>query len=162
MALSSALESLSYGGDDGCGVLGLHKDVQASGAATRTLLPAESGLTALFDTATGVVYTLPAPIVGREFEFFATVSVTSNSYKIITNSASVFLLGNVSGNTGTAGAGNSFAFNGTTHVACTMNGSTTGGLQGTWVRVKAISATQWSITGLVVGSGTLATPAATS
>lgn len=162
MALSSVLEKIGYGSDDGAGVLGLHTDVTASGGATRTLIGGESGATQLFDRAAGVVYTLPAPIVGREFEFFATVSVTSNSYKIITNSASVFLLGNISGNTGTAGAGNSFAFNGTTHVACTMNGSTTGGLIGTWIRVKGISATQWAITGLMVGSGTLATPAATS
>lgn len=162
MALSQVLERLDYGGDDGCGVLGLHKDVQASGAATRTLLPAESGLTALFDTASGVVYTLPAPVVGREFEFFANVTVTSNSYKIITNSASVFLIGEVFTYTTATIAGAGFAFNGSTHVACTMNGTTTGGVIGTWIRVKAISSTQWAITGMVVGSGTIATPAATS
>lgn len=162
MALSSVLESLNYGGDDGCGITGLHTDVTASGAATRTLKAAESGTTALFDTATGVVYTLPPPIVGRTFEFAASVAVTSNSYKIITNSASVFLLGNVLVDGGTTETVVNSPFNGTTHVACTMNGTTTGGKIGTVIRCKAISTTQWLITGIAVGSGTVATPAATS
>lgn len=162
MALSSVLEKIGYGSDDGAGVLGLHTDVTASGGATRTLIGGESGATQLFDRAAGVVYTLPAPVVGREFEFFASVTVTSNSYKIITNSASVFLLGEVFTYTTATASGAGFAFNGSTHVACTMNGTTTGGIIGTWIRCKAISTTQWAITGLIVGSGTIATPAATS
>ncbi len=162
MALSSVLERLSYGGDDGCAVVGLHKDVTASGGATRTLLPAESGASQLFDSASGIVYTLPPPIVGREFEFFVTTTITSNSAKIITDSATTFLLGEVLTYTTATASGAGFAFNGTTHVACTMNGTTTGGVIGTWIRVKAISATQWFISGLIVGSGTIATPAATS
>lgn len=162
MALSTDLERLSYNSDDGCAVVGLHTDVIASGAATRTLTAAESGATFLFDTATGVVYTLPAPVVGRTFEFFASVAVTSNSYKIITNSASVFLVGNVLVDGGTTETVVNSPFNGTTHVACTMNGTTTGGKIGTLIRVKAISTTQWAITGIAVGSGTVATPAATS
>lgn len=162
MALSSVLERLSYGAPDGCGIDGLHTDVTASGAATRTLLAGESGTMALFDSAAGVVYTLPAPIVGRTFEFFVSTTITSNSAKIITNSASVFLLGEVFTYTTATASGAGFAFNGTTHVACTMNGTTTGGIIGTLIRVKAISTTQWAITGTIVGSGTIATPAATS
>lgn len=150
----------------GYGVLSMQtgKCTQVIGDATstRTLLADESGATCLFDRAAGVVYTLPAPVIGMEFEFITTVTVTSNSHKIITDAATTFLLGNVSGNTGTAGAGNSFAFNGSTHVACTSNGSTTGGLIGSRVKVRALSSTQWHIEGNIVGSGTLATPAATS
>ena len=162
MTLSAVLERLSYSGPDGCGVEGLHTDVSASGAATRTLLAGESGVMALFDTATGVVFTLPPPIVGRTFEFFASVTVTSNSYKIITDAATTFLLGEVLTYTTATASPAGFAFNGTTHVACTMNGTTTGGIIGTWIKVKAISTTQWAINGLIVGSGTIATPAATS
>lgn len=150
----------------GYGVLSMQtgkcSQVIGDAAATRTLLSDESGATCLFDRAAGVVYTLPAPVIGMEFEFITTVSVTSNSHKIITDAATTFLLGNVSGNTGTAGAGNSFAFNGSTHVACTSNGSTTGGLIGSRIKVRALSSTQWLIEGLIVGSGVLATPAATS
>jgi hypothetical protein len=43
-----------------------------------------------------------------------------------------------------------------------MNGTTSGGIIGTWIRVKALSSTQWLINGLIVGSGTIVTPAATS
>ena len=53
------------------------------------------------------------------------------------------------------------ALNGTTHLTITMNGSTTGGLIGTVIDFEGISATQWLVNGLVVGSGTLATPATT-
>jgi hypothetical protein len=130
--------------------------------ATRTLTAKESGATVQFDAAAGVVYTLPAPIIGMEFEFITTVAVTSNSHKIITNAATVFLLGAVSiGTIATASAGG-FAFNGSTHVACTSNGTTTGGLVGSRIKVRAISATQWFIEGQMIGSGTVATPAATS
>lgn len=132
------------------------------GAATRTLTIRESGALAQFDLAAGVVYTLPAPVVGATFEFVTTVSCTSNSHKIITNSASVFLLGEVFMYTTATASGAGFAFNGTTHVACTSNGTTTGGLIGSVIRVVAISATQWMITGAMVGSGTIVTPAATS
>lgn len=162
MTLSANLERLSYSGPEGCAVEGLHKDVTASGGATRTLLPGESGASQLFDSAAGVVYTLPAPTVGREFEFFVTTTITSNAAKIITNSASVFLLGEVFTYTTATASGAGFAFNGTTHIACSMNGTTTGGIIGTWIRVKAISDTQWFITGLIVGSGTIATPASTT
>lgn len=162
MSLSSNLEVLSYGGPSGCGVIGLHTDVTASGGATRTLLAKESGAMELFDGAAGIVYTLPTPVVGMTFEFFSTVTITSNSAKIITNSASVFLIGEVLTYTTATASPAGFAFNGTTHVACTMNGTTTGGIIGTWIKVRAISATQWAIIGLIVGSGTIATPAATS
>ena len=157
-----ALEQLSYSSPEGCVSPGIHKVVTASGGATRTLVARESGGLFLFDSAAGVVYTLPAPVSGMEFNFISTVTITSNSAKIITKSASVFLLGEVLTYTTATASPAGFAFNGSTHVACTMNGTTTGGIIGTWVNVLAISATQWLIRGLIVGSGTIATPAATS
>jgi hypothetical protein len=42
------------------------------------------------------------------------------------------------------------------------NGTTTGGLLGTWFRFTALSTTQWLVTGIDQGSGTVATPFATS
>lgn len=130
--------------------------------ATRTLTIKESGATCLFDAAAGVVYTLPAPVIGAEFEFITTVSCTSNSHKIITNAGTVFLLGEVLMFTTATASPAGFAFNGTTHVACTSNGTTTGGLIGSRIKVRALSATQWFIEGGMVGSGTIVTPAATS
>lgn len=163
MALSTNLEALGDGNTVGCKAPGLHTQVIQSVGATRTLLAEESGATCLFDRAAGVVYTLPQAAEGMEFEFFATVAVTSNAYKVITEDASTFLVGSVMGGSLTvADSGDVFLGNGTTHVAVSMAGSTTGGLVGTRLKFKAISATQWIVSGTFVGSGTLADPFATS
>lgn len=155
-------EQVSYGGPG----LSMHraKAVQVIGdaVATRTLTSKEAGSMSLFDAAAGVVYTLPTPVAGAEFEFFQTVTTTSNAAKIITNLATEFILGEVFTYTTATASGAGFAFDGTTHRAISMNGTTTGGVIGTWVRLRALSTTVWAITGLVVGSGTIATPAATS
>ena len=157
-----ALNQIGTDHPDGSIVRGQHVGVTASGAATRTLTQRESGGIFLFDSAAGVVYTLPAPSIGMNFKFFSTVTITSNSAKIITNAATVFLLGEVFTYTTATASGAGFAFNGSTHVACTMNGTTSGGIIGTMVEVTCLSATQWLINGLIVGSGTIVTPAATS
>lgn len=163
MAISSNLERLGYDSADGCIATGLHREVIQSVGATRTLLAEESGSLCLFDRAAGVVYTLPAPVEGMTFEFVPTVAVTSNAYKVITNSASVFMIGSVlSGNLTVAASGDVFQANGSTHVAISMNGSDTGGLIGGKLTFTAISSTQWLVTGDIVGSGTNADPFATS
>lgn len=162
-AISSALESLNYRGPNGCVATGLHRQVIDGVGATRTLLAEESGALCLFDRAAGVVYTLPAPVAGMTFEFLVTVAVTSNAAKVITDSASVFLVGGaIMGDVTIATSGDYFEYDGTTHRASSANGSTTGGLLGERYVVTAISATQWAIHGVLHGAGTLATPAATS
>lgn len=162
MAIDSAIQRLNIDGPNGSIATGLHREIISEGVATRTLLAAESGGRFCFDLAAGTVFTLPAPVQGMQFEFYSTVTITSNSAKIITNAATVFLLGEVFTYTTATASGAGFAFNGTTHLACTMNGTTTGGIIGTKIVVTALSATQWMIDGLIVGSGTIVTPAATS
>ena len=162
MTISTVPELISTHSPDGCVAPGLHAEVTASGGATRALTAAESGSVNLLDAASGVVYTLPTPVLGMEFEFAVTVSVTSNAHKIITASASQFLLGAVlMGSIATASPAG-FSANGTTIRALSANGTTTGGLIGERYKVTAISSTQWLITGLCIGSGTLATPFAAS
>jgi len=140
-----------------------HKNVIQSVGATRTLKANESGSLCLLDRAAGVVYTLPTPVVGMTFEFLATVAVTSNAYKVITAAATQFLLGGIiMGDVTVAQSGDYFEANGTTHVAISANGSTTGGLLGERYTVTAISTTQWVIHGVCHGAGTLADPFATS
>lgn len=163
MTISSTPDLLGYQTGQGQVAPGLHREVISGVGATRTLQAKESGALCLLDRAAGVVYTLPAPVLGMQFEFQATVAVTSNAYKVITSSASIFLLGSVMGGSLTvADSGDVFQANGSTHVAISMAGSTTGGLIGTRFRVTAISDTQWVIDGGYVGSGTLADPFATS
>jgi hypothetical protein len=43
-----------------------------------------------------------------------------------------------------------------------FNGSTTGGIAGTWVQIVALAALKYMVTGVAVGSGTVATPFADS
>lgn len=143
-------------------VRGEHRAIIGDAVATRTLLDDESGALCLFDSASGVVYTLPAPVIGMQFEFATTVTITSNAAKIITNSASVFLLGAVQIILVAAATTLAAAGNGTTHRAISSNGTTTGGVIGDFYRVTAISATQWVVDGFISGSGALATPFATS
>ena len=148
---------------DGLFVPGQHQNVIQSVGATRKLLANESGSLCLFDRAAGIVYTLPTPIVGMKFEFLVTVAVTSNAHKVITAAATQFLLGGIiMGDVTVAQSGDYFEADGSTHVAISAAGTTTGGLLGERYSLTAISTTQWVIHGVCHGAGTLATPFATS
>lgn len=134
--------------------------------AAATLTAAQSGSLCVMPDLTGTLYTLPAATVGLTFSFFVSVSNTSGSHKVITP-ASVFLVGaimyGVVDTTPAANPGPKFTgADGTTIRSIAMNGSTTGGVVGTAFNVTCISATQWAIEGLVVASGTISTPFATS
>lgn len=139
------------------------QEVIQSVGATRTLVARESGALCLNDRAAGIVWTLPTPVVGMTFEFGTTVQRTSNSYKVITNAATVFLVGAVmAGDATIATSGDIFTADGTTIVALTNDGDTKGGFVGENFKVRAISATQWLIQGLVIGTGTMVTGFTTS
>lgn len=157
-----AKQRLDVGSVEGCEIRGVGRQVISGVGATRTLTAAESGALCLFDSASGVVYTLPAPVAGMYFEFATTVTITSNAAKVITDAATTFLLGTVDMLINTSATTLAALANGTTHRAISSNGTTTGGVQGDFYRVTAISSTQWVINGQVSGSGTLATPMATS
>lgn len=138
----------------------LNTDNVIDATAATPLTAAQSGSLVLFDSSTGFAVTLPAPAVGLKYDFL--VKTSANASKIITNTTTTdFLVGapNLIIDNSTAKA---FACNGTSHVALTMNGTTTGGIAGTWLEVRGISSTLWEVHGNVVGSGTLATPCATS
>lgn len=156
--ISSGLERLGYGSPDGCIATGLFREVIAEAVATRTLLPEESGALCLFDRAAGVVYTLPAPVKGMQFEFSTSVVRTSNSHKIITNAATVFILGAyMAGDPTIATSGDVFTGDGTSHVSIVMDGDTKGGFVGGSLVFTALSATVWFVSGDVIGTGTMAT-----
>jgi len=139
-----------------------------SDGATRVLTPANSGTINAFDSAAGVSYTLPAPVVGLTYDFVVTVLQTSGANVIITNAGTVFVTGSIvmfSGENVTPSATlgpKQFAGNGTTHIKVTTNATTSGGGIGTWLRATCISTTQWYITGVVNSpSGTIVTPFST-
>ena len=134
-----------------------------SGAA-RTLDAADSGALCLFSTAAGYTYTLPAATaenIGVWFDFLITVTITSVAAKTICASGD-FIVGSFFQSPDGTDAVAAHAFNGTTHVAISENGTTTGGYAGGSYRLTVINATQWAIQGLGLATGSEATPAATS
>lgn len=161
-----ALTQLGVNSTEGCVAPGLHKEViQSIGTTERQLKPEESGGLIVLDATTSITVRLPTPVAGMVFDFVTSVGVVaSDTHKIITKTiASEFIIGGIdSSSTNVAEGGDSFVANGTTHVAITSNGSTTGGLAGQNFRLMAISDTKWLVSGLLFGTGTLATPFATS
>lgn len=131
--------------------------------ATKTLTAAQSKSLVQLDRAAGVTVTLPAPAIGLYFDFVVQTSVTSNNHKVITDAGTTLILGGVvMTEAADTNAGLAALFNGTTHISILMNGTTTGGLIGTQFRLACVTTTQWAISGIVAGSGTLATCASTS
>lgn len=132
--------------------------------ATQTLSEDQSGATVLLDRAAGIVVTLPAACaVGTTFDFVVTTTVTSNSYKVITGAATELLIGGYTNvDTDTSNAVAVFTGNGSTYIAVTSNGTTTGGRQGTVLTFTKVSTTLWQVSGMMIGSGVVATAFATS
>lgn len=164
LELGTDLQQVGSKGSGGTILNGAHRQVIAEGVATRALTAAESGSLCLFDRAAGVVYTLPTPVKGMTFDFMTSVARTSNAHKVITkNVASEFILGTIFGYTTDVTEIDGFSANGSTHVAVSSNGTTTGGDLGGRYTLTAISTTQWMITGNVFcGTATPADPFATS
>lgn len=139
------------------------QNVISGSGATRTLNANESGSLCLFDRAAGIVYTLPTAKVGTYFDFVITTTVTSNAAKIITGAETELLIGGYTNvDTDTSNAVAVFTGNGSTHVAVSMNGTTTGGILGTKLRFTCLSSTRWMVEGIVQGAGIVATAFAAS
>jgi len=109
--------------------------------------------------AAGVTVTLPAAIgSGDVYKILVGTTVSSNSSKIQVANASDTMVGHISTGltTGAAGADFGEALGGTDDTI-TMNGTTTGGIAGSYVEAQDVAANLWLIAGRLVGSGTLAT-----
>jgi hypothetical protein len=129
--------------------------------AAATLTADDCGALCLFNLAAGFTYTLPAAQKGLWFDFLVTVTVTSVAAKVICASGDFILGGFIQSPDGTDDLA-VHAANGTTHVSWNGNGTTTGGYQGDFFRLTAISGTQWVIQGLGLATGSEDTPFATS
>lgn len=138
--------------------------VISGSGATRTLNEYQSGSTVLFDRAAGIVYTLPIAKPGIWYEFVTTKSITTNFAKVIADIStnSPVMIGNMTQVTDTGASPVTFVANGTTHIAVSSNGTTTGAQAGSRFIVRALSTGTWFVTGLQVGTGSFATPFTTS
>jgi hypothetical protein len=98
----------------------------------------------------GVVYTIWVP-----------TTISTSSLKIGTDGTDKFVGSVLSIDTDTSGAAVGFTA-GATNDYINFNGTTTGGVAGTWVQIVAVAANKYMVTGTVNGSGTVATPFADS
>lgn len=112
--------------------------------------------------AAGVTVTLPAATgTQATYRFLVSTTVTSNSDIIKVASASDYMVGSLS--VSGANAANSVVVStvGSTTTGSdtiTMNGTTTGGIAGSFVQVQDIATGIWLVSGSLVGSGAAATP----
>lgn len=108
----------------------------------------------VLNRAAGVTATLPpATGSGDRYVFIAGTSVTSNSYKVQVTGDDV--LRGLSDTLASADAGFATA---STSDTLTWNGTTTGGLAGSYVEFIDIAADTYFVKANSVGSGTAATP----
>lgn len=125
-----------------------------------TLTAAQSGALVVLDKTDGVTVTLPASAIGIWYDFIVDVASASVGQKIITPS-SVYIKGTLPH----LKTDNTFTYNvanGSSIRSITMDGTTTGGIAGSRVRLTCRSATVWEVEGLLLASGSVATPFATS
>lgn len=130
-------------------------------AATYAPTALQSGATLVFNRAAGTTVTLPTPVIGTSYTFVVGTVATSNAQKIITSAGTIFLLGGLYFDKSLTIT--RYDGNGSTHISVNLNGTTTGGATiGDTFTITCVSATEWSVSGTVTASGTLATPFATS
>lgn len=146
------------------GTLTHKRNVVSGSGATVSLTAAQSGSTVLFDRAAGIVFTLPANAPGLQFDFFVSVTITSGAAKVITATGTELLVGTIiNTDTDSSDAVASWkSLVAASNIAVSMNGSTTGGIKGDWLRFTCLNSTTWNVQGLTLGTGVVATPFATS
>lgn len=101
----------------------------------------------------GVVYTIWVP-----------TTIATSSLKIGTTSGSSDLyVGTIFGvDTDSTNALVAYTANGSSNDYINFNGTTTGGVAGTWVQIFALAANKYVVNGVALGSSTVATPFADS
>lgn len=137
--------------------------IKHTAGATLALTAAQSGAQVFLAKADGVTVTLPASAVGLSYDFIVHTAVTSNAYKISTSvQGTEFFDGTLNSLGDAAAASAVFTADGSTHDNLSMNGTTTGGLVGTEIRVTCSAANLWTVSGTLRANGTEATPFATT
>lgn len=119
--------------------------VTADGYAGQTIVTTIAGAqTATLPPATGS---------GNIYRFFVNVTKTGNL--VIQVTTTDIMQGGVAVSTDAAGVS---ILASATADTITMNGSTTGGLKGSWVELQDVAAGTWRVGGFLVSTGAEATP----
>lgn len=125
-------------------------------AATTLNADSHAGNVLVLNSTTGRIITLPASTgKGDVYTVYILATVSSGSHVVqVANSTDVM---NGSIHLTTDIAGTSMPTSATTDTI-TMNGSTTGGVAGSWMRFTDVSAGFWLLDGGLLCTGTEATP----
>lgn len=106
--------------------------------------------------AAGLTVTLPASTGrGARYRLFVATTVTSNNYVVQVANGTDVIQGVVHLTTDIAGTSMPTA---TTSDTITMNGTTTGGLRGTYLEFEDSASGFWRLSGQIICTGTEATP----
>jgi hypothetical protein len=126
-------------------------------ASTYTVTAADSGSIINLNRAAGIAVTLPAASgTGNVFRFYIGTSITSNTTTIkVANSSDV--MGGVA-TIGSSGGTSLSTGTTTTSDTITFNGSTQGGLIGSYVEVRDVQTNLFQVQVHGVGSGVAITP----
>ena len=98
---------------------------------------------------------------GATYTIWVPTTISTSSLKIGTDGTDKFVGSLLSVDTDTSGAMVGFTA-ASTNDYINLNGTTTGGVAGTWIQIVAIAANKYMVTGVVLGSGSVATPFADS
>jgi hypothetical protein len=124
-------------------------------SATLSVTSSYNGTVIPLNRAAGVTVTLPAATGSQAvYRFVLSTAVTSNSTVIqVANSTDV-----MAGSAAVGGSTGSVFSTLPASDTITMNGSTTGGLAGSFIELIDIAAGDWIVRAALVGSGSPATP----
>lgn len=108
------------------------------------------------NSLTGLTVTLPASVGnGDKYRLFIGITNTSSNYIIQVANSTDIMAGAIGLTTDIAGSSMPTS---TTTDTITMNGSTTGGLRGSYFELTDVAAGFWALTGNAICTGTEATP----
>ena len=93
--------------------------------------------------------------IGATYRIF--IETTASAVAIKTDGTDKFVGSVISVDTDSSGAVVGFTA-GATNDYINFNGTTTGGVAGTWVQIFALAANKYMVNGIALGSGTVATP----
>lgn len=130
-------------------------------ATTPAISALTSGTTYTLSKADGITVTLPAcsaTNVGLKYKFVIITTVTSVGYIINTTGTDVFVGGGWGAIANPTAAVDMEFSTSTANKTMTLSATTTGGLIGGWVEVVCVSATQWHVSYVTLGTGTIASP----
>jgi len=99
--------------------------------------------------------------LGVLYSIWVPTTISTSSLKIGTDGTDKFIGSLLSVDTDTSGAMVGFTA-AASNDFINLNGTTTGGVAGTWIEIRALAANKYVVTGVILGTGTVATPFADS